>query len=159
MSLISILHLTLPSFAPFPIRWSQYSCDLFLPSRSTRSTRFAQTFGPNLKRQGADKSKRRRDELREGFRRLKEVLPATTQRSSKSSLLDRCESTSFSIPTDVFPFDHTSLRYEVFHPTEITPSLPIFVPSLRSLRERELIISGSPYSIDRSGESIPTSTI
>jgi hypothetical protein len=91
-------------FLPFPLSFfSSPSLPLLAPSllplrsplaplNSLRSFHFTlQTFGPNLKRQGADKSKRRRDELREGFRRLKEVLPATTQRSSKSSLLDRCE--------------------------------------------------------------------
>lgn len=35
---------------------------------------------------------RRRDELREGFARLKDALPQSNQRSSKASLLDRCES-------------------------------------------------------------------
>jgi len=85
---------TTSPFHPLLCSYTVMSCDLLLPSRTTRfarSARSAQTFGSNLKRQGADKSKRRRDELREGFRRLKEVLPATTQRSSKSSLLDRCE--------------------------------------------------------------------
>ncbi|WVQ72864.1 hypothetical protein IAR50_002425 [Cryptococcus sp. DSM 104548] len=36
-----------------------------------------------------ESEQRRRDELREGFKRLKEALPQTNQRASKSSLLDR----------------------------------------------------------------------
>jgi hypothetical protein len=81
----------------------------------------SQTFGPNLKRQGADKSKRRRDELREGFRRLKEVLPATTQRSSKSSLLDRCEF-SFFLIIFLFLFFFAFLSvYHWNHPFYHTP--------------------------------------
>ncbi|OCF42029.1 hypothetical protein I317_04115 [Kwoniella heveanensis CBS 569] len=36
-----------------------------------------------------ESEQRRRDELREGFRRLKDALPVTNQRSSKVSLLDR----------------------------------------------------------------------
>ncbi|WVQ83006.1 hypothetical protein IAT38_005144 [Cryptococcus sp. DSM 104549] len=36
-----------------------------------------------------ESEQRRRDELREGFKRLKDALPQTSQRASKSSLLDR----------------------------------------------------------------------
>nr|KIR89472.1 hypothetical protein I308_00479 [Cryptococcus tetragattii IND107] len=43
----------------------------------------------DVRRARIESEQRRRDELREGFKRLKDALPITNQRSSKSSLLDR----------------------------------------------------------------------
>ncbi|WRT67736.1 uncharacterized protein IL334_004708 [Kwoniella shivajii] len=43
----------------------------------------------DIRRARIESEQRRRDELREGFRRLKEALPDTNQRASKVSLLDR----------------------------------------------------------------------
>ncbi|KIR29736.1 hypothetical protein I309_01221 [Cryptococcus deuterogattii LA55] len=43
----------------------------------------------DVRRARIESEQRRRDELREGFKRLKDALPGTNQRSSKSSLLDR----------------------------------------------------------------------
>lgn len=42
-----------------------------------------------IRRQRIDSEQKRRDELREGFGRLKEVLPRTTQKSSKIVILER----------------------------------------------------------------------
>ena len=42
-----------------------------------------------VRRQRIESEQRRRDELRDGYRRLKEVLPVSNQKSSKVSLLDR----------------------------------------------------------------------
>ncbi|KAJ7070587.1 hypothetical protein C8F01DRAFT_1244318 [Mycena amicta] len=42
-----------------------------------------------IRRQRIESEQRRRDELRDGYARLKETLPATNQKSSKVSLLDR----------------------------------------------------------------------
>lgn len=42
-----------------------------------------------VRRQRIESEQRRRDELREGYRRLKEVLPVSNQKSSKVALLDR----------------------------------------------------------------------
>jgi len=42
-----------------------------------------------IRRQRIESEQRRRDELREGYRKLKDVLPASNQKSSKVSLLDR----------------------------------------------------------------------
>ena len=42
-----------------------------------------------IRRQRIESEQRRRDELREGFRRLKDSLPVSNQKSSKASLLDR----------------------------------------------------------------------
>lgn len=47
-----------------------------------------------IRRQRIESEQRRRDELRDGYRRLKEVLPVSNQKSSKVSLLDRGEFTS-----------------------------------------------------------------
>lgn len=43
----------------------------------------------DVRRQRIESEQRRRDELREGYRKLKDVLPASNQKSSKVSLLDR----------------------------------------------------------------------
>ncbi|ADV21767.1 Hypothetical Protein CGB_D4390W [Cryptococcus gattii WM276] len=43
----------------------------------------------DVRRARIESEQRRRDELREGFKRLKDALPTTNQRSSKSSLLNR----------------------------------------------------------------------
>ncbi|KAF7307407.1 BHLH domain-containing protein [Mycena indigotica] len=45
-----------------------------------------------IRRQRIESEQRRRDELRDGYARLKETLPATNQKSSKVSLLDRATS-------------------------------------------------------------------
>jgi hypothetical protein len=42
-----------------------------------------------IRRQRIESEQRRRDELRDGYRKLKEVLPISNQKSSKVSLLDR----------------------------------------------------------------------
>ncbi|KAG8929542.1 hypothetical protein FRC03_012364 [Tulasnella sp. 419] len=42
-----------------------------------------------IRRQRIESEQRRRDELRDGYRKLKEVLPVSNQKSSKVSLLDR----------------------------------------------------------------------
>jgi len=42
-----------------------------------------------IRRQRIESEQRRRDELRDGYRKLKEVLPSSNQKSSKVSLLDR----------------------------------------------------------------------
>jgi hypothetical protein len=43
----------------------------------------------DVRRQRIESEQRRRDELREGYRKLKEVLPSSNQKASKVSLLDR----------------------------------------------------------------------
>lgn len=45
-----------------------------------------------VRKQRIESEQRRRDELREGYRRLKEALPSSNQKSSKVSLLDRAVS-------------------------------------------------------------------
>ncbi|KAI0937067.1 hypothetical protein AcV5_005054 [Taiwanofungus camphoratus] len=45
-----------------------------------------------IRRQRIESEQRRRDELRDGYRRLKDALPVSNQKSSKVSLLDRGES-------------------------------------------------------------------
>jgi hypothetical protein len=42
-----------------------------------------------VRKQRIESEQRRRDELRDGYRRLKDVLPVSNQKSSKVSLLDR----------------------------------------------------------------------
>jgi hypothetical protein len=42
-----------------------------------------------IRRQRIESEQRRRDELRDGYRRLKDALPVSNQKSSKVSLLDR----------------------------------------------------------------------
>lgn len=44
-----------------------------------------------IRKQRIESEQRRRDELRDGYRRLKDVLPVSNQKSSKVSLLDRGE--------------------------------------------------------------------
>ena len=44
-----------------------------------------------IRRQRIESEQRRRDELRDGYRRLKDALPVSNQKSSKVSLLDRGE--------------------------------------------------------------------
>ncbi|THH19675.1 hypothetical protein EW146_g1536 [Bondarzewia mesenterica] len=57
----------------------------------------AQNTNPNevrreeIRRQRIESEQRRRDELRDGYRRLKDALPVSNQKSSKVSLLDRGE--------------------------------------------------------------------
>jgi hypothetical protein len=47
------------------------------------------------RRQRIEAEQRRRDELRDGYARLKDVLPVSNQKSSKVSLLERGISLSF----------------------------------------------------------------
>lgn len=60
--------------------------DDFQPSTSTAG---ADVRRETIRRQRIESEQRRRDELREGYRRLKESLPVSNQKSSKVSLLDR----------------------------------------------------------------------
>ncbi|KAF8323351.1 hypothetical protein DL93DRAFT_2162514 [Clavulina sp. PMI_390] len=46
----------------------------------------------DVRRQRIESEQRRRDELRDGYRKLKDVLPVSNQKSSKVSLLDRAVS-------------------------------------------------------------------
>jgi hypothetical protein len=97
------------------------------------------------------------------------VLPATTQRSSKSSLLDRCEVLSSSLPSyfsSFSPFILGTTVVTIFtihlyrHSRPISTTFPTFVvPYPRFFRDHRLMNSGSPYPIDRSGKPIPTPTI
>lgn len=57
-----------------------------VPSGSPDSRREA------IRKQRIESEQRRRDELRDGYARLKETLPASNQKSSKVSLLDRATS-------------------------------------------------------------------
>lgn len=52
-------------------------------------SRVTQRRREEIRRQRIESEQRRRDELREGYRRLKDVLPVSNQKSSKVSLLDR----------------------------------------------------------------------
>jgi len=49
-----------------------------------------------VRKQRIESEQRRRDELREGYARLKETLPASNQKASKVSILDRGELTYYS---------------------------------------------------------------
>ncbi|KZO95927.1 hypothetical protein CALVIDRAFT_142260 [Calocera viscosa TUFC12733] len=53
------------------------------------SKRDAEARREEIRKQRIESEQRRRDELREGYRRLKDVLPVSSQKSSKVSLLDR----------------------------------------------------------------------
>lgn len=61
-----------------------------------------------IRRQRIESEQRRRDELRDGYRRLKDVLPVSNQKSSKVSLLDRGESTTLGSVSILIstPFSH-----------------------------------------------------
>lgn len=61
--------------------------DDFQPAPSTVSTTDARR--ETIRRQRIESEQRRRDELRDGYRRLKDALPVSNQKSSKVSLLDR----------------------------------------------------------------------
>ena len=54
-----------------------------------------------IRRQRIESEQRRRDELRDGYRRLKDALPVSNQKSSKVSLLDRGK---YKNQTNSFPF-------------------------------------------------------
>lgn len=54
-----------------------------------RDPRATQKRREEIRRQRIESEQRRRDELREGYKRLKDVLPASNMKSSKVSLLDR----------------------------------------------------------------------
>lgn len=60
------------------------------------------------RRQRIEAEQRRRDELRDGYARLKDVLPVSNQKSSKVSLLERGTS---SIHRQPFPFVHRPPAY------------------------------------------------
>lgn len=58
----------------------------FAPSTSAANSDMRRE---EIRRQRIESEQRRRDELRDGYRRLKDVLPVSNQKSSKVSLLDR----------------------------------------------------------------------
>lgn len=58
----------------------------FAPSSSNMSNDMRRE---EIRRQRIESEQRRRDELRDGYRRLKDALPVSNQKSSKVSLLDR----------------------------------------------------------------------
>lgn len=60
--------------------------DFLPPSNITGSTDMRRE---TIRRQRIESEQRRRDELRDGYRRLKDSLPVSNQKSSKVSLLDR----------------------------------------------------------------------
>jgi hypothetical protein len=66
----------------------------FRPASTTRGDGTSEI----IRRQRIETEQRRRDELRDGYRRLKDALPESNQKSSKCSLLDRgkywCSTTS-----------------------------------------------------------------
>jgi len=63
----------------------------FQPSTTT-ATASVESRRETIRKQRIESEQRRRDELREGYARLKETLPASNQKSSKVSLLDRATS-------------------------------------------------------------------
>jgi Helix-loop-helix DNA-binding domain len=52
-----------------------------------------------IRKQRIESEQRRRDELREGYARLRETLPTSNQKASKVSLLDRGMSSPFKVPS------------------------------------------------------------
>ncbi|EPQ60155.1 hypothetical protein GLOTRDRAFT_52076 [Gloeophyllum trabeum ATCC 11539] len=58
----------------------------FVPSSNSKD---ADVRREEIRRQRIESEQRRRDELREGYRRLKDALPVSNQKSSKVCLLDR----------------------------------------------------------------------
>ena len=60
--------------------------DDFTPSASNLNNEARRE---EIRRQRIESEQRRRDELRDGYRRLKDALPVSNQKSSKVSLLDR----------------------------------------------------------------------
>jgi len=63
----------------------------FQPSTTTAAAS-VESRRETIRKQRIESEQRRRDELREGYARLKETLPASNQKSSKVSLLDRATS-------------------------------------------------------------------
>ncbi|EGN93193.1 hypothetical protein SERLA73DRAFT_172348 [Serpula lacrymans var. lacrymans S7.3] len=61
--------------------------DDFQPLNSTSASTDVRR--ETIRRQRIESEQRRRDELRDGYRRLKDALPVSNQKSSKVSLLDR----------------------------------------------------------------------
>ncbi|KAH0837955.1 hypothetical protein J3R83DRAFT_6192 [Lanmaoa asiatica] len=61
--------------------------DDFQPAITTGNTTDVRR--ETIRRQRIESEQRRRDELRDGYRRLKDALPVSNQKSSKVSLLDR----------------------------------------------------------------------
>jgi hypothetical protein len=64
--------------------------DDFQPSNSNAGSPDSRR--ETIRKQRIESEQRRRDELRDGYARLKETLPASNQKSSKVSLLDRATS-------------------------------------------------------------------
>jgi hypothetical protein len=62
--------------------------DEFQPAQNSGADSRRET----IRKQRIESEQRRRDELRDGYARLKETLPASNQKSSKVSLLDRATS-------------------------------------------------------------------
>ncbi|KAJ7201277.1 hypothetical protein GGX14DRAFT_656147 [Mycena pura] len=67
---------------------SEEEDDDFLPPANT-SSGSPDSRRETIRRQRIESEQRRRDELRDGYARLKDTLPSTNQKSSKVSLLDR----------------------------------------------------------------------
>lgn len=65
------------------------------------------------RRQRIEAEQRRRDELRDGYARLKEVLPVSNQKSSKVSLLERgaIKQCTFEMSRSDFPFNSYQLHH------------------------------------------------
>jgi hypothetical protein len=57
--------------------------------RPTTATGATDSRRETIRRQRIESEQRRRDELRDGYARLKDTLPSSNQKSSKVSLLDR----------------------------------------------------------------------
>lgn len=66
-----------------------------------------------IRRQRIESEQRRRDELRDGYRRLKEALPVSNQKSSKVSLLDR--GMCFHLPIILNATDKFSPFFDSYH--------------------------------------------
>ncbi|KAB5592179.1 hypothetical protein CTheo_4387 [Ceratobasidium theobromae] len=65
--------------------------DVFRPGGAPQEV-VVQRRREEIRKQRIESEQRRRDELRDGYRRLKDVLPVSNQKSSKVSLLDRATS-------------------------------------------------------------------
>jgi hypothetical protein len=59
------------------------------PSATTTTAAGTEARREEIRRQRIESEQRRRDELRDGYRRLKDALPVSNQKSSKVCLLDR----------------------------------------------------------------------
>jgi len=65
------------------------------------------------RRQRIEAEQRRRDELRDGYAKLKDVLPVSNQKSSKVSLLERGEAISHHLAQWVV--DDMALSHQSYH--------------------------------------------